>query len=193
MILILKPDLTTRDVSDLVQQVEDRGCKVTRLKDSTLPCVQVTGYGPSDETFLRTLRGVEEIVHTDDIRAADDHRHSYYPHLALQALIGCLGLVILLGVLATFLPRTLGPQLDLLKQPAVLHPEWYALAAHYLFGHLPHSLVYVITAALWLVVLSLPAIDRRLELTPRGHQATAALIIAIIALQVLLAALGRWT
>ncbi|MFH2005248.1 MAG: hypothetical protein ABI333_01550 [bacterium] len=191
MILILKADLSETRIRDLVLAAEERGCTVERLKDTVPPCVQVTGCSLADESFLRGLDGVEEAVRIDDIRAADDRRRSYYPHLALQAGIGCLVLVVLLGALATFAPRTLGPPLDLLKRPADLHPEWYALAAHFLFQHLPHWLVYLVTAALWVVVLSVPAIDRRLELTPRGHQATAALIFAIIALQVVLAALGR--
>lgn len=193
MILILKPKLNKKRITTLVAQLEERGCKVTRLQETALPCIQVTGYSMSDETYFRSLDGVEEAVHTDDIRAADDNRRSYYPHLALQVLIGCVLLMVVLGALATFLPRVVGPQLDLLKRPDVVYPAWYALGAHYLFQHMPHWLVYVVTAALWLVVLSLPAIDRKLELTPRGHQATAVLIFAIIALQVVLAALGRWS
>lgn len=193
MILILKADLSDTRLTEIVLQLEERGCTVVQLESTAVPCVQVTGYSLADETFFRGLNGVEEAIHTDDVRAADDTRRSYYPHLALQALIGCLTLVIVLGALAAFLPRTLGPQLDLLSRPADLQPEWYALAAHFLFQHLPHWLVYVVTAALWIVLAGLPAIDRRLELTPRGHQATTALIFAIVALQVVLAALGRWS
>lgn len=71
---------------------------------------------------LLRLHGVTEL-HFDD-EEQPQHFNFFPDHLLTEITIG-LVLMILLSVLATILPATLGPRADPLTTPEVIKPEWW--------------------------------------------------------------------
>ena len=72
-------------------------------------------------TFIR-LHGVVELE-SDDKRDAG-HFNFFPDHMMSELMIG-LALMIILSVLATVLPATLGPRANSLMTPEVIKPEWF--------------------------------------------------------------------
>jgi len=76
---------------------------------------------------LVRLLGVTELRFSDEREDAPKHFRFFPDHLYSELIIG-LGLMIVLSVLATVFPVTLGPQADPLATPDVIKPEWYFYA-----------------------------------------------------------------
>lgn len=76
--------------------------------------------------FVR-LHGVTEFSSPDDPPDAPRHFSFFPDHMATELALG-LVLMILLSVLATVFPVTMGPRADPLTTPDVIKPEWYFYA-----------------------------------------------------------------
>jgi quinol-cytochrome oxidoreductase complex cytochrome b subunit len=74
-------------------------------------------------TMLR-LQGVTEFQFEDEPEDGPKHFNFFPDHLYSELIIG-LVLMILLSVLATVLPSTMGPKADPLTTPEVIKPEWF--------------------------------------------------------------------
>ncbi len=76
--------------------------------------------------FIR-IHGVTELE--PDVDPEDETKHfSFFPdHMLTELMLGVV-LMILLSVLATIFPATLGPHADPLTTPEVIKPEWFFYA-----------------------------------------------------------------
>ncbi len=78
-------------------------------------------------TLIR-LQGVTEFHFADEDRSKPEHFSFFPDHLLTELAIG-LVLMILLSVLATVLPVTMGPKADPLTTPEIIKPEWFFYVA----------------------------------------------------------------
>ena len=78
-------------------------------------------------TFIR-LHGVTEL-HFDDEESAEDRYFNFFPDHVLTELAIGLVLMVVLSVLATVVPATMGSKADPLVTPEVIKPEWYFYVA----------------------------------------------------------------
>lgn len=90
----------------------------------------------------------------------------FYPdHVRTEAiaLVGILALVVVIGVVGTFIPVGLGPPADPMVTPEHIKPEWYFLFLYELLKYVPKTLgasLPVIGAA---VLLLWPFLDRQAD------------------------------
>jgi len=96
------------------------------LHAAVLPVV-MTALIALHVTLIR-LQGVTEFHFVDEDRSKPDHFNFFPDHLLTELSIG-LVLMILLSVLATVLPATMGPKADPLSTPEVIKPEWFFYVA----------------------------------------------------------------
>lgn len=73
---------------------------------------------------LIRLQGVTEYQFRGEEKNEKKHFNFFPDHLYTELIMG-LGLMILLSVLATVLPATLGPKANPLVTPEVIKPEWF--------------------------------------------------------------------
>ena len=73
--------------------------------------------------FIR-MHGVTELKFEDEEPDKPDHFNFFPEHMMTELMIG-LVLMILLSVLATVFPATMGPAADPLTTPEVIKPEWF--------------------------------------------------------------------
>ena len=73
------------------------------------------------------LQGVTELQFEDEPEEGPKHFDFFPDHLYTELIAG-LVLMILLSVLATLFPATMGPQADPLTTPEVIKPEWFFYA-----------------------------------------------------------------
>lgn len=73
---------------------------------------------------LIRLHGVTEFQFEDEPKDKPKHYNFFPDHMLTELLIG-LVLMILLSVLATVFPATMGPPADPLTTPEVIKPEWF--------------------------------------------------------------------
>lgn len=73
---------------------------------------------------LIRLHGVTEFQFDDEDEDKPKHFNFFPDHMLTELMVG-LVLMILLSVLATVLPVTMGPQADPLTTPEVIKPEWF--------------------------------------------------------------------
>jgi quinol-cytochrome oxidoreductase complex cytochrome b subunit len=78
-------------------------------------------------TLIR-LQGVTEFRFADEDRSQPRHFNFFPEHLLTELSIG-LVLMVVLSVLATVLPATMGPKADPLSTPDVIKPEWFFYVA----------------------------------------------------------------
>lgn len=74
--------------------------------------------------LLVRLHGVTELQFADQTDAREKHFNFFPDHVYTELIVG-LVLMILLSVLATLLPATMGHRADPLVTPEVIKPEWY--------------------------------------------------------------------
>lgn len=74
-------------------------------------------------TLIR-LQGVTEFKFGDEAEGKPDHFNFFPDHMLTEVIMG-LTLMILLSVLATLLPATMGPPADPLTTPEIIKPEWF--------------------------------------------------------------------
>ncbi len=77
--------------------------------------------------FIR-MHGISELHFEDEDKSKPDHFNFFPDHILTELTIGLI-LMILLSVLATVLPATLGPPADPLSTPEVIKPEWFFYVA----------------------------------------------------------------
>jgi quinol-cytochrome oxidoreductase complex cytochrome b subunit len=77
--------------------------------------------------LLIRLHGVSELRFEDDPKNAPTHFSFFPDHFVTELILG-LVLMILLSVLATVFPVTMGPRADPLTTPEVIKPEWFFYA-----------------------------------------------------------------
>lgn len=77
--------------------------------------------------LLIRLHGVTELKFEDEPPGQPPHFNFFPEHLATELSLG-LVLMILLSVLATVFPATMGPRADPLFTPEVIKPEWFFYA-----------------------------------------------------------------
>ena len=73
---------------------------------------------------LIRLQGISEFRFEDEPKDKPAHFNFFPDHLLTELLIG-LSLMVLLCVLATVFPVTMGPRADPLTTPEVIKPEWF--------------------------------------------------------------------
>jgi quinol-cytochrome oxidoreductase complex cytochrome b subunit len=73
--------------------------------------------------FIR-MHGVTELKFEDEDPKKPQHFNFWPDHVLTELMIG-LVLMIILSVLATILPATMGPKADPLTTPEVIKPEWF--------------------------------------------------------------------
>ncbi len=73
------------------------------------------------------LQGVTELHFEDEPEDGPQHFDFFPDHLYTEVIAG-LVLMILLSVLATLFPATMGPQADPLTTPEIIKPEWFFYA-----------------------------------------------------------------
>jgi len=73
---------------------------------------------------LIRLQGISEFRFEDESPDEKPHYDFFPDHLYTEVIIG-LVLMIVLSVLATVLPATMGPRADPLQTPEVIKPEWF--------------------------------------------------------------------
>ncbi len=73
--------------------------------------------------FIR-MHGVTELRFDDEQPSENDHFNFFPDHILTELTIG-LVLMVLLSVLSTVLPATLGPKADPLTTPEEIKPEWF--------------------------------------------------------------------
>lgn len=78
-------------------------------------------------TILR-LQGVTELHFENEPKGEAAHFNFFPDHLYTEIIIGLI-LMVLLAVLATVLPATMGPPADPLSTPEVIKPEWFFYVA----------------------------------------------------------------
>jgi quinol-cytochrome oxidoreductase complex cytochrome b subunit len=78
-------------------------------------------------TLLR-LQGVTEFQFEDEPEGKPRHFNFFPDHFYTELILG-LVLMVLLSVLATVIPASLGPKADPLSTPEVIKPEWFFYVA----------------------------------------------------------------
>ncbi len=77
---------------------------------------------------LLRLHGVTEFTFGDEAEGEPRHFNFFPDHVLTELTIGLI-LMILLSVVATILPATMGPPADPLTTPEVIKPEWFFYVA----------------------------------------------------------------
>lgn len=117
----------------------------------------------------------------------------FYPdHVRTEAkaLIGILVLVIVIGVLGTFIPVGLGPPADPMVTPEHIKPEWYFLFLYELLKYLPKTLGATLPVIGALVLLIWPFLDRRAD-SRRSRTIRIVLVVVAMAAVIGLTVLGE--
>ena len=121
-------------------------------------------------TILR-LQGVTEFVFEKDKRSPKQ-TFSFFPdHFLTELSIG-LVLMILLCVLATVFPATMGPQADPLATPELIKPEWYFYVAFRWLKLMPLTLAVLSTGLVVFVMFAWPFIDSWMRRRSPGSEAS---------------------
>ena len=107
-----------------------------------------------------------------------------------KALIVILLLVILIGVIGTFIPVGLGPPADPMVTPEHIKPEWYFLFLYELLKYLPKTLGATLPVIGAFVVLIWPFLDRRVD-TKRSRTLRIVLVVVAVAAVIGLTVLGE--
>jgi len=103
----------------------------------------------------------------------------FYPdHVRTEAkaLIAILLLVVVIGVIGTFIPVGLGPPADPMDTPQHIKPEWYFLFLYELLKYLPKTLGATLPVIGVFFVLIWPFLDRR----PDSRRARTLRIILVV-------------
>jgi quinol-cytochrome oxidoreductase complex cytochrome b subunit len=117
----------------------------------------------------------------------------FYPdHVRTEAkaLIVILLLVIVIGVIGTFIPVGLGPPADPMVTPDHIKPEWYFLFLYELLKYLPKTLGATLPVIGALVLLIWPFLDRRAD-SRRSRTLRIVLVVVAMAAVIGLTVLGE--
>jgi len=144
-------------------------------------------------TLIR-LQGVTEFV---DERAPERDRGSFnfFPdHLLTEVIMG-LVLMVLLAVLATAIPVTMGPRADPLTTPEVIKPEWFFYVVFRWLKLFSGTAAILSSGFVVFVMFAWPFIDARIRRLRPGSEASVWIgvlaVLAILALTVWEAAVAH--
>src|SRR5262249_43525392 len=132
---------------------------------------------------LIRLHGVTEMKFGDEKPDAPRFFNFFPDHLLTELAIG-LVLMILLCVLATLFPVTLGPRADPLSTPEVIKPEWFFYVAFRWLKLFSERVAFFSLGAIVLVMTLWPFVDgalrRRRPQCEAGVWVGAAAVLAIV-------------
>ncbi len=106
----------------------------------------------------------------------------FYPdHVRSEAiaLIGIIALVIVIGIIGTFIPVGLGPPADPMDTPEHIKPEWYFLFLYELLKYVPKTIGATLPVIGAIVLLIWPFLDRRAD---SRRARTVRIILVIVGL-----------
>jgi quinol-cytochrome oxidoreductase complex cytochrome b subunit len=106
----------------------------------------------------------------------------FYPdHVRTEAiaLIGIIALVIVIGIIGTFIPVGLGPPADPMDTPEHIKPEWYFLFLYELLKYVPKTIGATLPVIGAIVLLIWPFLDRRAD---SRRARTVRIILVIVGL-----------
>ena len=129
------------------------------LHAAVLPIVMILLIGI--HIALIRLQGITELEFEDEEAKDEDEKHfSFFPdHMLTELLIG-LGLMVLLTVLATVFPATLGPKADPLTTPEIIKPEWFFYVAFRWLKLFSGTFAILTTGLIVFTMYAWPFIDR---------------------------------
>lgn len=162
MILVLRPGSTPEEVSEVLRELEARGCKGQALATGAGPVVHVVAGRTRRARRLKVLEQVVEIVPTSGPRVRREGWRFFPYHFVNWSAFG----IALLGVLvflAGLLPTGIGEPVDYSQPPESLSQPWYLrvpLAFLHLFPPSLFWLGWLLFGLLALALLLLPLLDR---------------------------------
>ncbi len=117
----------------------------------------------------------------------------FYPdHVRTEAiaLIGIIALVIVIGIIGTFIPVGLGPPADPMDTPAHIKPEWYFLFLYEFLKYVPKTLGATLPVIGVIILLLWPFLDRRAD-SRRARTIRIILVIVGLAAVIGLTVIGE--
>ena len=117
------------------------------------------------------LQGVTEMQFEDEPRESPKHFNFFPDHLYSELIIG-LVLMILLAVLATVLPATMGPKADPLTTPEIIKPEWFFYVAFRWLKLFSRTVAVLSTGFIVFVMFLWPFIDSWIRRRTRFTEAS---------------------
>ena len=104
------------------------------------------------------IQGVSELSFADEPETSRKHFDFFPDHILTELAVG-LVLMILLSVLATILPATLGPKADPLTTPEIIKPEWFFYVAFRWLKLMSGTLAVITTGFIVFVMFVWPFVD----------------------------------
>jgi quinol-cytochrome oxidoreductase complex cytochrome b subunit len=134
------------------------------------------------------LQGISEMRFAGDSGDERKRHFDFFPDHMLTELILGLGLMVVLTVLATVYPPTLGPKADPLVTPEVIKPEWFFYVAFRWLKLFSATMAILSMGLVVFLMFTWPFIDAWIRRRTRFAEASvwigAAGVLAIIALTV---------
>ncbi len=121
------------------------------------------------------LQGVTEYRFADQLEeeaAGKKQYFNFFPDHLLSELILGLGLMVVLSVLATVLPATLGPPADPLTTPEVIKPEWFFYVTFRWLKLFSGTVAILSTGFIAFIMFFWPFIDARIRRHTRFSEAS---------------------
>jgi quinol-cytochrome oxidoreductase complex cytochrome b subunit len=136
---------------------------------------------------LIRLQGITEMEFEGEEEPEEKHFNFFPDHMMTELIMG-LGLMILLTVLATVLPATLGPKADPLVTPEIIKPEWFFYVAFRWLKLFSGGFAILSTGFIVFVMFVWPFIDAWIRRRTRYAEASVWIgivaVFAIVALTV---------
>ncbi len=138
---------------------------------------------------LIRLQGITELEFEEPEEKGPAKKHfDFFPdHLFTELIIG-LGLMILLSVLATILPASLGPRADPTTTPEVIKPEWFFYVAFRWLKLFSGTFALLSTGFVVFIMFLWPLIDEQIRRRTRFSEASVwigiAAVMAILSLTI---------
>ena len=121
------------------------------------------------------LQGVTEYRFADQVEEEAQGKKSYFnffpDHLLSELMLG-LGLMVVLSVLATVLPATLGPPADPLTTPEIIKPEWFFYVTFRWLKLFSGTVAILSTGFITFIMFFWPFIDARIRRHTRFAEAS---------------------
>lgn len=136
---------------------------------------------------LIRIQGVTEMEFEGEEPPEKKHFNFFPDHVMSELILG-LGLMVLLSVLATVLPATLGPKADPLVTPEIIKPEWFFYVAFRWLKLFSGGFAILSTGLIVFLMFVWPFIDAWIRRRTRFQEASVwigiAGVLAIIVLTV---------
>jgi len=130
-------------------------------------------------TLIR-LQGVTELKFEDEKEGKTSHFNFFPDHFYTELIMG-LVLMIVLSVLATVLPATMGPKADPLSTPEVIKPEWFFYVTFRWLKLFSGTVAVLSTGFIVFVMFLWPFIDDQIRKRTRATEASVWIGICAVA------------